>query len=521
MPARKVDLEPHRDWIVSQINSGRTLEYIRGHLPVRGPSVSECTLRRRLDAWGVRNSEMGQHGERRATRREGGLEQAKPWILDAYRRSVPTKTIRSEIQRRLGVSISERRLHQLLHTQWGVTPRRELAAAPQVRELITTLANGGMSVAQIRHSLEVELEIRRSRPWVCKQLQSWGIQPPKLWNVVRLDDADVPAIMDYIERQFFKVKQKDADLKEQLQDMGYIVTLKQIFEFRSQMGLFRKLRPAQADDSYDRLREALSSSPRADLLVPRLTKKLLPLFFKREFHIPVSRTLAWRYVNEHYPAEMLERVRVMARRRAGFLCPGPNYIWSIDAYCKLAHWGIEVYACIDAYSRCIIWAHVGHSAQTQRSVCLQYVDTIRKSNFLPMVIRSDHGVETGMIAGAHYWLSAASTEGRLLKPTRDEDQNVVWIYRENVNGQEVRHVVRAGEDQDAPPPTYGPWRQLEFQECYSYGLSTKNQRIESWWQELNFHITGYWRVSSLLYAQLPAARFAAWARVGPAALTQI
>ncbi|KAL6229678.1 hypothetical protein BDW75DRAFT_235014 [Aspergillus navahoensis] len=32
-------------------------------------------------------------------------------------------------------------------------------------------------------------------------------------------------------------------------------------------------------------------------------------------------------------------------------CSGPNFIWSIDGYLKLAPYGIEIYAAIDAYSR--------------------------------------------------------------------------------------------------------------------------------------------------------------------------
>lgn len=509
MPAHTVDLEPHRAWIVAEVQAGRTLDYICSHLPVHGScSVSTRTLKRRLDAWGIRNQETGENGERRRTRREAGLGQAKPTIIDLYVQGRPMKAIQAEVRRQSGIQLSERRLHSLLH-EWEVPPRRERAHAPDVHEVVATLAQDGLPVSQIRRYLEVELQVHRSASWVLRLLQSMAIPPPRFWDVAHVSDEDAPAIMGYIADTFYESKQTDSDVQDQLEAMGFRVSLRQIFVFRKQMGLFRKLHRQQADDSLEQLRQFLVDSPRADLLAPRLTKKLLPVFFKQEFKLSISRAMAWRFMQEHYAADMLERIRHLARRRSGFLCPGPNYIWSIDAYCKLQHWGFEVYACIDAYSRYIVWAHVGHTSQTQRSVCLQYVDVVRERGFLPLIIRSDHGVETGMIAGAHYWLSAASTERRLLKPTRDEDGNVVWIYREMQGDMEVRQVVHAGEGQDVPPPRFGPWRQLEFHECYSYGVSTKNQRIESWWQQLNYHVSGLWRVSP---PHGPAACFTASSR---------
>ena len=502
MAPRPVDLEPHREWIVSQVNSGSTIEYIRFHLAAEGPAVSKNTLLRRLDAWGVRHADTGPRGERRQARRDAGLVDAKPWIIEAYERRETTKTIQSEILRLVGITITDRRLRSLLHDQWEVVPRRERTDTPEVRALVTQQAGAGVAVSHIKQALAVELGIHISKAWIWQKLRLWGVPAPQHQRLAYIDDDDLPGIKEFIKITFFEAKQTDEDLQEHLEARGYSVSLKNIYSFRKEMGLLRRHSQEQADDHLERIRHAMISAKRAGILVPRLTKKMLPVFFKQEFNISVSRGMAWRFMQQQYPEEMLNRVREVARKRGGFLCPGPNYIWSIDAYCKLAHWGIEVYACIDAYSRYIIWGHVGHTAQTQRSVALQYLDTIRALERLPLIIRSDHGVETGMIAGAHYWLSAASTEGRLLKPSRDEDGNVVWIYRENADGMEVRHVVHANPEEDVPPPTFSPWRALEFKDCYSYGLSTKNQRIESWWQELNFHITGYWRVSQHLLLSL-------------------
>lgn len=58
----------------------------------------------------------------------------------------------------------------------------------------------------------------------------------------------------------------------------------------------------------------------------------------------------------------------MRQHRASWTAPGPDFIWSIDAYDKLKTWGFEIYASIDAYSRMIVWFYVRISAGTSRNV---------------------------------------------------------------------------------------------------------------------------------------------------------
>jgi hypothetical protein len=36
------------------------------------------------------------------------------------------------------------------------------------------------------------------------------------------------------------------------------------------------------------------------------------------------------------------------KRRLEYIVPGPNFLWSIDGHDKLANYGIEIYAAIDA-----------------------------------------------------------------------------------------------------------------------------------------------------------------------------
>jgi hypothetical protein len=122
-------------------------------------------------------------------------------------------------------------------------------------------------------------------------------------------------------------------------------------------------------------------------------------------------------------------------------------MWSIDAHLKLSFWGIEVYAAIDTYSRYIIWIYVGVSATTAVSTARQFLDTIEEIGFIPQIVRSDRGSETSLIADIQWTLS------------------------------------RQRHQSDIP-----------LSDCYKFGTSKENQRIEAWWMQLTKGCLGKWRV---------------------------
>jgi hypothetical protein len=88
----------------------------------------------------------------------------------------------------------------------------------------------------------------------------------------------------------------------------------------------------------------------------------------------------------------------------------------------LQPWGFEIYAAIDAYSRCIIWVYVGISGLTGRSVLAQYVAAIREHGCVLFMIRSDRGNETLLLSMAHYFLAQALAEFRQFKLYRNKER---------------------------------------------------------------------------------------------------
>lgn len=137
----------------------------------------------------------------------------------------------------------------------------------------------------------------------------------------------------------------------------------------------------------------------------------------------------------------------------------------MDAYCKFELWGIQVYGCCDVYSRHLIWIYCGITARTALSVASQYLHTVAGSGLMPMIIRSDMGAETPICADVHYNLRVEC----LLTP-------------------ELR-------ERDADQTQY-----LHFRDCFRYGTSKQNSRIEKWWREQSRASMNRWRDLFLRYS---------------------
>jgi hypothetical protein len=142
------------------------------------------------------------------------------------------------------------------------------------------------------------------------------------------------------------------------------------------------------------------------------------------------------------------------KRLENYITAGPDHLWCLDGHDKLAQYGIEIYAAVDAYSRKIIWFYVGNSNRTQLSVLRQYLLAVKARGLCPSFIRTDKGTETIMLADAHFSLF---TEAALAEHWPDEEYD-----------------------------------SLRITDCYVYGPSTRNVRIEGLWRQQRYTTTGPW-----------------------------
>jgi hypothetical protein len=145
-------------------------------------------------------------------------------------------------------------------------------------------------------------------------------------------------------------------------------------------------------------------------------------------------------------------------------------MWSMDGHSKLDFVGIEIYGCIDAYSRKIQWIYVGNSSHTEVSVVRQYLDHVKKVGFMPEILRTDRGSETPMLADAHYTLRVNNDH------YRDKDRSCTLPYRNH-----------GGDGNEG----------LLLEHCYYFGESTRNLAVESWWGQLIKSMLNPWLVSGI------------------------
>ena len=133
------------------------------------------------------------------------------------------------------------------------------------------------------------------------------------------------------------------------------------------------------------------------------------------------------------PVGLACRTNDLNRKRGEYIVLGPNFIWSIDGHDKLAEWRFQIYGGIDAYARKIIWIYAGISNRTSQSVLRQYLTTCSTLGFQPKIVRSDRGKETLLATKVHFAFART--------------------MQDNLN--------------------------FKVGDCWFYGTSTKNQRLES------------------------------------------
>ena len=176
---------------------------------------------------------------------------------------------------------------------------------------------------------------------------------------------------------------------------------------------------------------------------------LIKTYF-RGLGITVSRPMIYQVVKELDEEGYKRRKHNFQRRKKEMIIKGPDWSWALDQHDKIAFWGFQIYAAIDGFSRKVIWVYVGISNRTPYSVLAQYLHVVGLLGYHPRVITTDKGKEVPFLAEVHYALSRAK------------------------------------------------YPLLPFEKVFRFGTSPENQRIESWWGELEKSQLYLWRVRIFL-----------------------
>uniref|UniRef100_A0A093UTS1 Uncharacterized protein n=1 Tax=Talaromyces marneffei PM1 TaxID=1077442 RepID=A0A093UTS1_TALMA len=295
-------------------------------------------------------------------------------------------------------------------------PRHDLL---QYSHEISRLYADGRTVSQIVDHLREEYNIQVSTRTIERRLKEWK-QLNRKYEVIETDAMKDTLIM------LFQIGVDDREILRVLREQGHRISLHGLATYRRRLGMRRRISREEFEAAKERLKIIIQEELDSGTM--------------KGFGIRHVYTYLW---NKGYFAA--RRRHDLQRTRGEYKAYGPNYVWSIDGHDKLAHWGFQIYASIDGYSRYITWIYVGISNRAAFSILRQFLDTLHSTNKQPRFIRSDKGSETIYLAAAHYALCRK--------------------HKEN----------------------------SQISDCYWYGTSTSNQRIEAWWSQLTKSLLFTWR----------------------------
>jgi len=295
--------------------------------------------------------------------------------------------------------------------------------------------NNGISRQEIRDELRRRYDIEVSLATLSRRFVEWGLLKQR--NEVPL----TPEVLETIKSLIFRLGLNDTQIARRLHPER------------------RWIRRINDDEERLKLMEttatAMLAISRESNVLALKGRVLLTPFIRQRLQLLIPRDPLWQLYKQLYPEEVDLRRRLTQRGKGRFLVPGPNYQWCIDGHDKLKHFGFEIYAAIDAYSRNIIWFYVGHTAATAISVTQQYLITCDVYRIRPWYLQSDLGSEVPLIAGAH-WYMVRKSGGKV-------------SFRDKTFSQGQR-----------------------LKDCYKAATSTRNVKIEKWWESMLHASSRFW-----------------------------
>lgn len=85
----------------------------------------------------------------------------------------------------------------------------------------------------------------------------------------------------------------------------------------------------------------------------------------------------------------VEQRRARRLRRRVYICPGPNAIWHIDRYDKLAPFGFGISGCIDGCSQRIMYLQVSSTNHDPSLIAGYYMACVEQLGGCPRMVWTD------------------------------------------------------------------------------------------------------------------------------------
>ncbi|KAG6201126.1 hypothetical protein E4U50_006832 [Claviceps purpurea] len=419
-------------------------------------SIGLDTLQRKIRDWGFNNR----------TDTDSLRELVQTRLANGDKTREILEHVNTQRRAQKECTITLRTLTQRLK-DWGLDRKTQHARIlRESGEEISELLVQEFPLATIRRSMNEAIEEQGlpaiSEYTLSSHIKSLGFEPQER---VRITEE----LVDCVRYRFFRYGLSDPSLLRDIQQCDNLpCSAHAIRKIRYQYGMKRRCRTEEERVSaLQRGLEFMESDLERSNAIRNFGRGLLSHYVRQQGQVLVPRNPLYNIYRELYPEEVQRRSPGNFTYRGNFRVSGPNFFWCLDGYEKLSRFGFQVYACIDAYSRCVIWLYCGRSATTALSILKQYLRTVKTLGMRPLLTRTDRGRETPLMVMAQATLAAA---------------NPITVTYEDVNGND--RTFTQGDRMNS---------------CHHYGPSTRNVRIESWWRLLRTGAAQVWiRFFSLL-----------------------
>jgi len=198
-----------------------------------------------------------------------------------------------------------------------------------------------------------------------RRLQHWGFERQSGASGVRTGASET--LIAAIDDLFHHTLLNDAQIAARLLEQGLQATARQIKTIRLKSGWQRYSSGAQqaahTAATFQHVEHVLNGPGRTFGRAWMITYLRQHCGFRAHQRDVAA---AQRQLNlEDITAKM---PRNRKQRLENYTTAGPNFLWCLDGHDKLAQFGMQIYAAIDAYLRKIIWFYCGSSNRTAISV---------------------------------------------------------------------------------------------------------------------------------------------------------
>ena len=113
---------------------------------------------------------------------------------------------------------------------------------------------------------------------------------------------------------------------------------------------------------------------------------------RRKYNLQVRRDTVMKSLRIIDPEGVVCRKKRRLKRRR-YLTSGPNYLWHVDWWDKLAPFGIFIHGAVDGFSRRILWLEANSTNKNPSVIASHYLSTMQQLKGVPVRMRCEKGTE--------------------------------------------------------------------------------------------------------------------------------